>query len=85
MNGDLRWKRQRESPRYSEGDKAFKSVNARRNATDDFPNKKPRTLEIRDRATEDKETKPQEEIFREEENEGAITTRRDLIRFRMSE
>ena len=85
MNGDLRRKRERESPRYSEGDKAFKSVNARRNATDDFPNKKPRTLEIRDRATEDKETKPQEEIFREEENEGAITTRRDLIRFRMSE
>ena len=84
INGELRRKRERESPRYSEGDKAFKSVNARRNATDDSSNKKPRTLEIRDRVTEDKE-KPQEEIFREEESEGAITTRRDLIRFRMSE
>ena len=38
-------------------------MNPRRNATDDPSNKKPRTLEIRNRATEDKEKPPKQSIL----------------------
>lgn len=85
INGELRRKRERDSPRYvSDLDKG-RSFTQRRNSSEYSMNKKPRTMDITEEIITDENSKIPEKENQTEETESNITTRRDVLRFSINE
>ena len=87
MNGELRRKRERETPNSNlQNATSNRSITPHRNPSDNIPNKKPRTLALIDNGTMERDEFIDDgDESPKIEGETAITTRRDLIRFKIDE